>query len=128
MTGEKHMFQTLNLKEEGNVGFGGGQKGRIIGTSTIGNSQTIINKVWLVDGLKHNLLSISQLCDTGYEVVFNKDFCSVINSDKTIVFKGKRKGNVYKINLSELTDQKVICLMTVSDENKNCSTHFLFWF
>ncbi|WJX68356.1 hypothetical protein P8452_52731 [Trifolium repens] len=32
MTGERHMFQTLTLKEGGTVGFGGNQKGKIIGT------------------------------------------------------------------------------------------------
>jgi len=34
---------------------------KIIGTRTIGNSSISINNVWLVDGLEHNLLSISQL-------------------------------------------------------------------
>ncbi|XP_050888860.1 uncharacterized protein LOC127094028 [Lathyrus oleraceus] len=75
MTGEKLMFQTLTLKEEGSVGFGGGQKGKIIGTGTIGNSLISTNNIWM--------------------------------SDISILFKGKRTENVYKINISELTDQKV---------------------
>lgn len=37
-------------------------------------------------------------------------------SDKFIMFKGRRKGNIYKINFSELVDQKVLCLLTMSDE------------
>lgn len=53
------MCQTLTLKEKGSMGFGGGQKGKIIGMGTIGNSLIYINNVWLVNGLKHNLLSIS---------------------------------------------------------------------
>ena len=53
------MFQTPTLKEGGTVGFGGKQKGKIIGTGTVGNSSLSNNNVWLVDGLKHNLLSIS---------------------------------------------------------------------
>jgi len=28
----------------------------------------------------------------------------------------QRKGNVYKINLSDLADQNVVCLLLVSDE------------
>lgn len=93
------------------MGFGGGQKGKIIGMGTIGNSLTSINNFWLVYGLKHNLLSISQFCDKGYKVLFNMNLCLVINvSDRSIVFKGKRKGTVYKINLFELNDQKVVCL------------------
>jgi len=63
--------------------------------------------VWLVDGLEHNLFSISQFSVNGYDVMFGKTNCTVINKDnKPIVFKGKRVENVYKINFSELVDQK----------------------
>jgi hypothetical protein len=117
MTGDKHLFHTLNLKEGGTVGFGGNQRGKIIGIGKVGNSSLTISDVWLVDGLQHNLLSISQLCDSNYDVVFNKNSCTVIkNSDKSILFKGNRKGNVYKVNLSDLEDQNVHCLLTLSDE------------
>lgn len=84
---------------------------------TIGNYLISVYNVLLVDGLKHKLLSISQFCDNGYDVQFNQNICSVINkSKKSVLFKGKSNGNVYKINLSELTDQKVVFLMLVSDE------------
>ena len=109
------MFLNLTMKEGGNLKFGGNQSGKIIGTGTIGNSSTSINNVWLVDGLEHNLLSISQFCDNGYDVLFEKPNCTVINKeDKSIVFKGKRVDNVYKINFSELADQKVVCLLSVN--------------
>ncbi|KAK2354920.1 putative mitochondrial protein [Trifolium repens] len=117
MTGDKHMFQTLTLKEGGTVGFGGNQKGNITGTGTVGNFSLSIKDVWLVDGLKHNLLSISQFCDSGFVVKFNKDACTVIReSDESVVFRGLRKGNVYKINLSELSEQKIVCLLSLNDE------------
>jgi hypothetical protein len=99
------------------VGFGGNQKGKIIGTGTICNSSLSINNVWLVDGLKHNLLNISQFCDSGFVVMLDKDACIVTrDSGKSIVFRGLRKCNVYKVNLSELTEQKIICLLSMSDE------------
>src|SRR4030067_1155764 len=116
MTGDKSMFQTLSMKEGGSVGFGGHQKEKIVGTGMIGKSSISINNVWLVEGLTHNHLSISQCCDNGYDVIFNKSFCTVMNSDKSVVFKGSRKGNVYKINFSDLADQKVVCLLSVNDE------------
>jgi len=56
------------MQEGGTVGFGRNQTGKIIGTRTIGNSSISINNVWLVDGLRHNLLSISKLFDSGYDV------------------------------------------------------------
>jgi len=73
--------------------------------------------VWLVDGLEHNLLSISQFCDNGYDVMFEWTNCTVINKDnKSIVFKEKRVENVYKINFSELVDQKEIYLLSMNDK------------
>jgi len=117
MTGERSMFLTLTMKEAGTVRFGGNQIGKIIGTGTIGNSSISINNVWLVDGLRHNLLSISQFCDNGYDVMFEKNNFIVINKDdQSIIFKGKRRKNVYRINFSELTDQKVLCLLSMSDK------------
>jgi len=111
------MFLTLAMKDGGNVKFGGNQSGKIIGTRTIGNTFISINNVWLVDGLKHNLLSISQFCDNGYDVLFNKTSCTVVNKDdNSIIFKGKRMDNVYKINFSKLVDQKVVCLLSVNDK------------
>jgi len=65
--------------------------------------------VWLVDGLEHNLLTISLFCDNGYDVMFEKTNCTVIN-------KGNRVENVYKIYFSELVDQKVICLLSMNDK------------
>ena len=111
------MFLTPTMKEGGTVRFEGNQIGKIIGIRTIGNSYISLNNVWSVDGLRHNLLSISQFCDSGYDVMFDKSNCTVINkNDKSIVFKGKRKNNVYKIYFYELADQKVVCLLSVNDK------------
>lgn len=79
MMREKLMFQTLTLKEEGSVGFGGGQKGEIIGIDTIGNSLISVNNVWLVSRVKYNFLSISQFFNNGCEFLFDKNLCYVIN-------------------------------------------------
>jgi len=87
------MFQTLTLKEKGNVGVGGNQREKIIGIGTIGNYYApYIENGFLVDGLKLKLLNISQLCYNGYEVVFDKNKCIVINpTDNSIFFFGKGK-------------------------------------
>ena len=97
--------------------FGGNQKGKIIGMRNIVNSSISINNVWFVNGLRYNLLSISQFCDSGYEVMLDKNNRTVINkTEKFIMFKGKTKNNVYKIDFSELDDQKVVCFLSMSDE------------
>jgi hypothetical protein len=97
MTEEKHMFQTLTLKEGGSVGFGGKQKGNIIDTCTVGNSSLSIYDVWLVDGLKHNLLSISQFFNSGYVVMFDKNSCIVLKDfDKSILFRGRACKGIFR--------------------------------
>ncbi|XP_072062119.1 uncharacterized protein [Arachis hypogaea] len=73
--------------------------------------------VFLVDGLKHNLLSISQLCDLGYAVTFRKSDCRVIN-EKTgaVLFVAKRSDNVYGISLDDLKVQNVTCFSSMESE------------
>lgn len=67
------MFQSLELKPGGTIGFRGIQKDKIIGSSTIRNGFLLsINNVLIVKGLMHKLLSISQLSDNGYAIIFNQ--------------------------------------------------------
>ena len=118
MTGRKHTFQSLELKCGGYVGFGGNQKGKIIGFGIVSNGNLpSINNVLLVDRLMHNLLSISQLSDNGYGIIFNQNSCKAVSQkDGTIMFNGKRKNNIYKIKLSELKSQNVKCLLFVNEQ------------
>jgi hypothetical protein len=105
------MFQDLELKLGGFIGFGGNHKGKIIDSGTIGNGKlpSITNGL-LVDDLMHNLLSISQLSDNGYDIIFNQKSCKAVSQkDGVVSFNGKRKNNIYKIRLSDLEDQNVKC-------------------
>ena len=50
--------------------------------------------MFFVDGLKHNLLSVSQVCDKGCEVVFTSKDCKInfVPSGQSVA-KGIRTGN-----------------------------------
>jgi hypothetical protein len=111
------MFQSLELKAGGYVNFGGNQKGKIVGSRIIGNGKLpSISNVLLVEGLAHNLLSISQLSDNGYDIIFNQKSCRVVSQkDGSILFTGKRKNYIYIIDLSDLKSQNVKCLLSVND-------------
>ena len=100
----------------GVVTFGGNQKGHItsVGKICIPPYPSFEN-VFFVKGLKHNLLSISQLCDDGYNVTFNKDMCIIQNKDCSSLLSTKRQGNPYKIKLGDLSNQKVSCLLSVKE-------------
>ena len=71
MTRDESKFAFLTKRKGGYVTFRDNSKGRIIGQDNIGNgTSSLIESVLLVDGLKHNLLSIIQLCDKGFKVIF----------------------------------------------------------
>ena len=70
----------LNLKpnEGGVFAFGGMSKEKITSIGKIGIPfLASIDNVLYVEGLNYKLLSISQFCDSGYIVSFNKDQCIV---------------------------------------------------
>ena len=87
--GHAELFTFLESKEGGSVTFGDNNKGHITGIGSIGNfDKPLIKNVLLVKGLKHNLQSISQLCDKGYNVKFKCDACIISDSNDLVLFRG----------------------------------------
>ena len=81
------MFQSLSPMSSRVVTFERNQKGLIIGVGKVCiPPYPSIDNVLLVKGLKHNLLSISKLCDSGYNVTFNKDMCIIENKENSSLF------------------------------------------
>jgi hypothetical protein len=73
MTREKSMFSsyspTTNSNE--NIIFGDNSKGEVIGLGKVAITlEHSITNVLHVDSLSYNLLSISQLCEMGYNCLF----------------------------------------------------------
>ena len=67
MTEDESKFAFLTRRKGRYATFGDTGKCRIFGHGSIGNnSSSLIENVLFVDDLKHNLLSISQLCDKGF--------------------------------------------------------------
>jgi len=66
MSGNRKIFSQLKA-EEGTVTYGDNGKGTVISTGSVGSKgKPIIEDVLCVKGLKHNLISISQLCDKSH--------------------------------------------------------------
>jgi len=101
---------------QGFVTYGDNNKGRILGRGDVGSHDSIIIKdVLLVDGLKHNLLSISQLCDIGYEVTFKLDLylISHASTHQTLLIS-KRINNIYMLNICDIASS-MTCLLSKND-------------
>ena len=80
MTGDCSLFKVFESKKGGNVTFGDESKSQIKGKGTISlPGLPDITNVLYVEGLKVNLLSISQICDQDFMVLFSKGKCLVLN-------------------------------------------------
>lgn len=63
------------------------------------HSQAIEN-VYNVEELKHNLLSVSQMCDKENDVLFTSTACKITNSNsKKLILMGKSIKIVYKVDI-----------------------------
>ena len=72
MTGEKSNFLSLTASDGGSAAFENSKSGAINSIGKIGESLShLINNVYLVNSLQHNMLSVSQLCDKDNLVVFS---------------------------------------------------------
>ena len=65
------------------------------------NDSFILKDVALVDKLRFNLLSVSQLLDDGYETRFKKNACRVLDSAGELVFGIDRVGRIFGADFSE---------------------------
>ncbi|XP_061345699.1 uncharacterized protein LOC133291453 [Gastrolobium bilobum] len=112
MTGDITKFLSITRKEHGHVSYGDNNKEKILGIEKVGNSSsTCIENVLLVDGLRHDLLSISQLCDKDFKVVFDSKCCKIESlNDGQVKFKGYRVDNIYMIDLDGMPSNDDSCL------------------
>ena len=119
MTGDKSKFTSFKYKEQGHITYGDNNKGKILGIGKVGKTpSTSIDNVLYVEGLKHSLLSISQLCDKGNEVVFNSKSCSIKGEkDNVTKFQGQRVNNVYMIDLDNISSNDAHCLISKEDDS-----------
>ena len=67
------------------------------------NSSKSVDIVYLLDGLKFNFLSVSQLCNKGNQVIFNKEKFVVKNPyTRNIFITTLIRDNVYVLNTNKI--------------------------
>lgn len=82
--------------------------------SNLGNTPLITN-ILLVQNLKHNLLSISQLCDKGFKISFEKDKCSIYEVKNELIFEGIRNRNIYILDKKVNNDSDMCLVASIND-------------
>ena len=78
------------------MNFGGDGKGNVVGKEDLVIGNVKISDISHVDGLRYNLLSVSQFSDKGCTVEFSDKGCKVIDiNTREVKMTGTRKSNIY---------------------------------
>ena len=116
-TGDKAIFSSISPKDGGYAICGDNAKGKIVGQGKVDKSPNLtIDDVLLVNGLKHNLLSISQLCDKNCKIVFEPSRCVVYDDNECALFMCSRNNNIYVVDLCDSKAFNEKCLVSVNDD------------
>jgi len=117
MTSDITQFTNLKFKVEGHVTYGDNNRGRILRRGNVGTKgSTLIENVLYVEGLKHSLICINQLCK-GYKVNFESNRCTISNETSgKVLFTSKRVNNIYLLDIMHNCPVNE-CLLSKDDES-----------
>ena len=128
MTGDISLLEDFVPIDGGHVAFGNDPKGgKVVGYGTLNTGNLSFENVLLVQGLKFNLFSVSQICDKKNFVLFSDTECFVLSSDfklpdaKHVVLKVPRNDNIYSDHIKNIIPRRdVTCLFAKAtfDESK----------
>jgi len=110
------MFTSLDkdVDNQEKITFGENSKGKVkgLGKIAISNDNSIINVLY-ESSLSFNLLSVGQLCDLGFQCLFNKKEVIVTKEDDNeMVFKSFQHNNLYLVDFSSEEVDIKTCLFT----------------
>ncbi|GJT20449.1 retrovirus-related pol polyprotein from transposon TNT 1-94 [Tanacetum coccineum] len=123
MTGNRSRINNFVKKFIGTVRFRNDHFGAIMGYGDYMISNSVISKVYYVEGLGHNLFSVGKYCDSDLEVAFRKDSCYVKDVDGVELLKGNRGSNLYTISVEDMMKSSLICLLLKASKNKSWLWH-----
>ncbi|GJR69146.1 retrovirus-related pol polyprotein from transposon TNT 1-94 [Tanacetum coccineum] len=123
MTGDRSRLRNFMKKFIGTVRFGNDHFGAIMGYGDYVIGDSVISRVYYVEGLGHNLFSVGQFCDSDLEVAFRKHTCFVRDLDGVDLIKGSRGTNLYTISVEDMMRSSPICLLSKASKNKSWLWH-----
>ncbi|GJR21088.1 retrovirus-related pol polyprotein from transposon TNT 1-94 [Tanacetum coccineum] len=107
----------------GTVKFGNDHMGKILGYGDYQIGNVIISRVYYVEGLVHNLLSVGQFCDSNLEVAFRQHTYFIRNLEGVDLLNGSQGNNLYTLSLGDMMTSSPICLLTKASKTKSWLWH-----
>jgi hypothetical protein len=118
MTGDKGWFSSLvSVVTKRYITFGDNGRGRLLSEGEIKVSDKItLMRVALVQSLGYNLLSVSQLLDEGFEVLFRPGGSRILDSRGDLVCMVVPEGQVFRADFSQSSDVERCFLASSSSQ------------
>nr|GEV77377.1 retrovirus-related Pol polyprotein from transposon TNT 1-94 [Tanacetum cinerariifolium] len=99
MTGDRSQLTNFVTNFLGTIKFGNDHMVKIMGYGDYQNRNVSISRVYYVEGLRHNLFSVGQFCDSNLEVAFCQHTCFIRNLEGVDLLTGSRENNMYTLSL-----------------------------
>nr|GFA06470.1 integrase, catalytic region, zinc finger, CCHC-type, peptidase aspartic, catalytic [Tanacetum cinerariifolium] len=123
MTGDRSWLRNFVKKFIGKVRFKNEHFGAIMGYGDYVIGDSVISRIYYMEGLGHNLFAVGQFCDFDLEVAFRKHSCYVRDTNDVELIKGSCGSNLYTISIEDMLKSSPICLLSKASKNKSWLWH-----
>ena len=124
MTGNKALLSQFEEKVGPHITFGDDNKGFTMGYGNLNVGNVIIKEISLAGGLKHNLLSINQFTDKGYNVEFVKNRCLITHKKiGELALSGVRKRSLFVVDMDSANKEKICYFCTKASSEESMLWH-----
>ncbi|GKA24872.1 hypothetical protein Tco_0710905 [Tanacetum coccineum] len=111
MTGDRSQLTNFISKFLGTVKFRNDHVAKIMGYRDYQIGNVTILRVYYVEGLRHNLFFVGQLCDSNLEVAFRQHTFFIRNLEGDDLLTGSRGNNLYTLSIRDMMSSSLICLL-----------------
>nr|GEV28605.1 retrotransposon protein, putative, unclassified [Tanacetum cinerariifolium] len=123
LTEDRSQLTNFVNKFLGTVKFGNDHVAKIMGYGEYKIGNVTISRVYFVEGIRHNLFSIGQFCDSDLEVAFRQHTCFMRNLEGVDLLTKSRGNNLYTLSLGDMMASSPICLLSKASKTKSWLWH-----
>jgi len=130
MTGNMSLLLSVKSFKGGKVNFAGSEGGQITALGVVSNGRVSFDKVNFIKELENNLLSISQICDKGFKVLFDEHRCYILMKEfeipeDRILMSAGRQNDLYILDMAqaESSSSSASCFMSKASERDSILWH-----
>ncbi|RDY11757.1 hypothetical protein CR513_03531, partial [Mucuna pruriens] len=127
MTFDRDLFKELDTSIVSKVKIGNGEHIAVKGKGTVAiesiSGTKLIKDVLFVPNISQNLLSVGQLIQKGYKVIFESDQCLIKDTNDNEVFKVKVKGKNFALDPTNEEHKAFSATAIATSSAKPAKTH-----